>query len=96
LAAIEPSLRPLRLLGLSSERLALGIGLFIRLASLQRNTWLQLKQAYQVRGVHRPGLRLIIPSLRAGLRQADFMARALNVRSLASGRAHLQGHPRQE
>ena len=96
LAAIEPLLRPLRLLGLSSERLALGIGLFIRLASLQRNTWLQLKQAYQVRGVHRPGLRLITPSLRAGLRQADFMARALNVRSLASGRAHLQGHPRQE
>jgi len=96
LAAIEPLLRPLRLLGLSSEHLALGIGLFIRLASLQRSTWLQLKQAYRVRGVHRPGLRLITPSLRAGLRQADFMARALNVRSLASGRAHLQGHPQQE
>jgi biotin transport system permease protein len=96
LAAIEPLLRPLKLLGLSSDRLALGMGLFIRLASLQRGTWLQRKQAYRVRGVQRPGLRLIAPSLRAGLRQADAMARALNVRSLASGRAHLQGHPRQE
>jgi biotin transport system permease protein len=95
-AAIEPLLRPLRLLGLSSERLALGIGLFIRLASLQRSTWLQLKQAYQVRGVQRPRLRLIAPSLRAGLRQADFMAKALNARSFAAGQAHSQGHPRQE
>jgi biotin transport system permease protein len=96
LAAIEPLLRPLKLLGFSSERLALGIGLLTRLASLQRGTWIQLQQAYRVRGVQRPGLRLIAPSLRAGLRQADFMARALNVRSLASGRAHLQGHPQQE
>jgi biotin transport system permease protein len=95
-AAIEPLLRPLKLLGLSSERLALGIGLFIRLASLQRGTWLQLKQAYRVRGVQRPGLRLVAPSLRAGLRQADAMARALNARLPAAGQAHWQGHPRQE
>ncbi len=80
LAAIEPLLRPLKWLGLSSDRLALGIGLFIRLASFQRSTWLQLKQAYEVRGVQRPGLRLIAPSLREGLRQADFMARALMAR----------------
>ena len=88
LAAIEPLLRPLKLLGLSSERLALGIGLLIRLASLQRSTWLQLKQAYRVRGVQRPGLRLIAPSLRAGLRQADAMARALNARLPAAGQSH--------
>ena len=88
LAAIEPLLRPLKLLGLSSDRLALGMGLFIRLASLQRGTWLQLKQAYRVRGVQRPGLRLIAPSLRAGLRQADAMARALNARLPAAGQAH--------
>jgi biotin transport system permease protein len=96
LAAIEPLLRPPKLLGLSSERLALGIGLFIRLASLQRGTWLRLKQAYRVRSVQRPGLRLVAPSLRAGLRQADAMARALNARLPAAGRVHLQGHPRQE
>jgi biotin transport system permease protein len=96
LAAIEPLLRPLKLLGLSSDRLALGIGLLIRLASLQRSTWLQLKQAYRVRGVQRPGLRLITPSLRAGLRQADAMARALNARLPAAGQAHLQDRPRQE
>jgi biotin transport system permease protein len=88
LAAIEPLLRPLKLLGLSSDRSALGMGLFIRLASLQRGTWLQLKQAYRVRGVQRPGLRLIAPSLRAGLRQADAMARALNARLPAAGQAH--------
>jgi len=96
LAAIEPLLRPLRLLGLSSERLALGIGLLIRLASLQRSIWLQLKQAYRVRGVHRPGLRLITPSLRAGLRHADHMARALSARRPDAGQAHSQGHPPQE
>ena len=87
LAAIEPLLRPLKLLGLSSERLALGIGLLIRMASLQRDTWQQLRQAYQVRGVQRPGLRLITPSLRAGLRQADHMARALSARRVSTSPA---------
>jgi biotin transport system permease protein len=96
LAAIEPLLRPLQLLGLSSERLAFGMGLLIRMASLQRGTWQQLRQAYQVRGVQRPGLRLIAPSLRAGLRQADHMARALSARQPAAGQAHSQGRPRQE
>jgi biotin transport system permease protein len=87
LAAIEPLLRPLSLLGLSSERLALGAGLLIRMASLQRGTWQQLRQAYQVRGVQRPGLRLIAPSLRAGLRQADHMARALSARRVSTSPA---------
>ena len=96
LAGIEPLLRPLKLLGLSSERLALGMGLLMRMASLQRGTWQQLRQAYQVRGVRRPGLRLIAPSLRAGLRQADHMARALSARRVAAGQAHSQDHPRQE
>lgn len=96
LAAIEPLLRPLNGLGLSSERLALGMGLLIRMASLQRGTWQQLRQAYQVRGVQRPGLRLIAPSLRAGLRQADHMARALSARRTAARQSRLQGRPRQE
>jgi biotin transport system permease protein len=96
LAVIEPLLRPLKLLGFSSERLALGIGLFIRLASLQRGTWIQLKQAYRVRGVQRPGLRLIAPSLRAGLRHADHMARALSARRPDAGQAHSQDPRPQE
>lgn len=83
LAAIEPPLRPLRLLGLSTERLTLGIGLLIRMASLQLGTWLQLREAYQVRGVQRPGLRLIAPSLRAGLRQANHTSLALLSRETA-------------
>jgi biotin transport system permease protein len=87
LAAIEPLLRPLRLLGLSSERLALGMGLLIRMASLQRSTWQQLRRAYQVRGIQRPGLRLIAPSLRAGLRQADDMARAISARRVSTSPA---------
>lgn len=87
LAAIEPLLRPLNLLGLSSKRLALGMGLLIRMASLQRGTWQQLRQTYQVRGVQRPGLRLIAPSLRAGLRQADHMARALSARRVSTSPA---------
>ncbi len=87
LAAIEPLLRPLNWLGLSSERLALGMGLLIRMASLQRGTWEQLRQAYQVRGVQRPGPRLLAPSLRAGLRQADHMARALSARRVSTSPA---------
>ena len=96
LAAMEPLLRPMKLLGVSSERLALGMGLLIRLASLQRGTWELLRQAYQVRGVQRPGLRLLAPSLRAGLRQADHMARALSARRPAAGQVHSRGRPRQE
>jgi biotin transport system permease protein len=95
LAAIEPLLRPLNWLGLSSKRLALGMGLLIRMASLQRSAWEQARQAYQVRGVQRPGLRLIAPSLRGGLRQADHMARALSARRLGAGQSHSQGRPRQ-
>ena len=87
LAAIEPLLRPLSLLGLSSKRLALGMCLLIRMASMQRGTWQQLRQAYQARGVRRPGLRLIAPSLRAGLRQADHMARALSARRVSTSPA---------
>ncbi|MGA1694794.1 MAG: hypothetical protein ACO38B_07825 [Burkholderiaceae bacterium] len=88
LAAVEPLLRPLNSLGLSSERLALGVGLLIRVAGLQRCTWLQLQQAYQARGFARPGLRLIAPSLRAGLRQADVMAQALQARTPRADPAH--------
>lgn len=87
LAAIEPLLRPLNWLGLSSKRLALGMGLLIRMASMQRGTWQQLRRAYQVRGVQRPGLRLIAPSLRAGLRQADHMAKALSARRASTSPA---------
>jgi len=50
--------------GPSSNRLALGKGLVIHKASLQRGTWLHLRQACQVRGIQRPGLRLIAPNLR--------------------------------
>ena len=94
LAAIEPLLRPLNWLGLSSKRLALGMGLLIRMASLQRGTWQQLRQAYQVRGVQRPGLRLIAPSLRAGLRQADHMARALSARRVSTSPATFRPNSR--
>jgi biotin transport system permease protein len=90
LTAIEPLLRPLNLLGLSSERLSLSIGLLIRLATLQRSNWAQLNQAYQVRGVTKPGLKLLAPSLRAGLRQTDHMAQALNARLAAEESAHSQ------
>ena len=92
LEAIEPLLRPLKALGLSSERLALGMGLLIRMATLQRSTWVQLQQAYRARGVSRPGMRLLAPSVRAGLRQADQMAQALNARLPPAGRSHSQCH----
>ena len=84
LAAIEPVLRPLKLFGLSSQRLALGMGLLIRMATLQRGTWVQLQQAYRARGVSRPGMRLLAQSVRAGLRQADQMAQALNARTVTT------------
>lgn len=90
LSAIEPLLRPLNVLGLSSERLSLSIGLLIRLATFQRSNWAQLSQAYQARGITRPGLKLLAPSLRAGLRQADQMAQALNARLAAEGPVHSQ------
>jgi biotin transport system permease protein len=90
LAAIEPVLRPLERFGLSPQRLALGMGLLIRMATLQRGTWVQLQQAYRARRVSRPGMRLLAPSVRAGLRQADQMAQALNARLPPAGRSHSQ------
>ena len=81
LAAIEPLLRPLRITGVSSSRVALGMGLLIRTTSTQRDNWLQLQQAFLARGLRRPGLRIIPAMLRAGLRQADQMALALKART---------------
>ncbi len=88
LAAIEPLLRPLKRFGLSSQRLALGMGLLIRMATLQRGTWVQLQQAYRARGVSRTGMRLLASSVRAGLRQAEQMAQALNARLPPAEQAH--------
>jgi biotin transport system permease protein len=84
LAAIEPLLRPLRIIGVSSSRVALGMGLLIRTTSTQRDTWLQLQQAFLARGLRRPGLRIIPPMLRAGLRQVDQVALALKARTPAA------------
>jgi biotin transport system permease protein len=84
LAAIEPLLRPLRITGVSSSRVALGMGLLIRTTSTQRDNWLQLQQAFLARGLRRPGLRIIPPMLRAGLRQVDQVALALKARTPAA------------
>jgi biotin transport system permease protein len=94
--AIEPLLKPLAAVGLPPERLALAIGLLIRTASLQRNTWFQLQRAYLARGVKRPSLSLIAPSLRSGLRCAEHTALALRARRSFAGRGHSQLHQQQE
>lgn len=79
--AMLPLLRPLRAVGLSPKRLSLAIGLIIRLFSLQRRSWLQLRQSWAARSGLKPGLRIVAPSLRLGLQHADHMARALRARA---------------
>lgn len=90
MSAITPLLRPFRVLGLSPERLALGIGLLVRMAGLQRGVWLRLEQAWRARGLGKPGFKIVAPSLRAGLRHSDQMATALHARTaLADSAASL-------
>jgi len=79
--AVLPLLMPLRAVGLSPRRLSLAMGLIIRLVSLQRRTWLQLRQSWAARSKIKPGLRIVPPIFRLGLKQADHMARALRARS---------------
>lgn len=81
MAAMLPLLKPLRAVGLSPRRLSLAMALIIRLASLQRRTWLQLRQSWAARSRARPGLRIVPPSLRLGLKSADHMAWSLRARS---------------
>ena len=79
--AMLPLLKPLGAVGLSPRRLSLAIALIIRLASLQRSTWLQLRQSWAARSKVKPGLRIVPASFRLGLKHADHMAWALRARS---------------
>lgn len=88
--AILPLLMPLHAVGLSPRRLSLAIALIIRLASLQRSNWLQLRQSWAARSKVKPGLRIMPPSFRLGLKHADHMAWALRARSASDGEISCQ------
>jgi biotin transport system permease protein len=64
LNAIRRFLRPLENMGLSVQKLAVGVGLVIRMAGLLRERLTLVTQAIQARTGHRSGLKTVTPLIR--------------------------------
>jgi biotin transport system permease protein len=64
LNAIRRFLSPLEAIGLSVQRLAVGVGLVIRMAGLLRERLALVSQAIQARTSQRAGLKTVVPLIR--------------------------------
>lgn len=73
-------LRPLALLGVRVESIALAIALVIRFVPLVLENWRRHEESWRARSPRRPGWRLLRPFLADTLRLADHAAEALDAR----------------
>jgi len=80
LAVLEALMRPLRHLGVPTERIALGIGLMLRFAENFYVQWQRLDDAHRARTGQGGGLRLLAPLTIRTLQTAERVADALAAR----------------
>lgn len=80
LAVLEAVLRPLRLLGVRTERVALALGLMLRFAENFHVQWRRLDDAHRARTGRGGGLKLLAPLTIRTLQTADRVADALAAR----------------
>lgn len=80
LAVLEAVLRPLRHVGVPTERVALALGLMLRFAENFYVQWRRLDDAHRARTGRGGGLRLLAPLTIRTLQTADRVADALAVR----------------
>jgi biotin transport system permease protein len=79
-AALQPILRPLRIFGLSDQRLSLSIGIMLRWVSLLQAEWSRTRTAFAARGCARPRMRITGPLMHRSAQTAQQMSEALAAR----------------
>lgn len=84
--ALAPLLRPLRMFGVSSERISFCVAYVIRLVPLLLEQWQLYADAWRARTGNRPGWRLIAPLFANILRMAGRHAEALDARGFGASR----------
>jgi len=82
LDALAPLLWPLRIIGLQPKSIGMGVALMIRSVGLLARDWQQTREAFEARGLKRPGLRLIAPVMSRMMRRAQALSEALAARRL--------------
>ena len=82
LDALTPLLWPMRIIGLRPKSIGMGVALMIRGVGLLARDWQQTRQAFEARGLKRPGLRLIAPVMSRMMRRAQALSEALAARRL--------------
>lgn len=81
-AALGPVLKPLRLLGLSEQRLGLAIGIMLRWVSLLQANWSETRTAFAARGCSRPRMRITGPVMQRSAHTAQSLSESLAARRL--------------
>lgn len=84
--AIEPAMKPLRLVGLEPAKIALAVALVLRFAPALMEEWRRRDEAWRARTGRRASLRLLAPFLGSVLRLADQVAEALDARGFGRRR----------
>jgi biotin transport system permease protein len=79
-AALQPILRPLRIFGLSDQKLSLSIGIMLRWVSLLQTEWTRTRTAFAARGCDRPRMHITGPLMHRAGQTAQQMSEALAAR----------------
>lgn len=79
--SLHPVLRPIRFLGVDTQKLSLMVALVIRFVPLLLSLWHAQSEAWRARANRSGGVRLIAPFVRETLRLADHVSEALAARS---------------
>ncbi|MEP3045163.1 MAG: energy-coupling factor transporter transmembrane component T [Roseibium sp.] len=85
LEAVLPLFKPLKWIGLSQRKPALGVTLVLRFAPHLLEVFSMLQEAYQARTGRRTSWRLIAPFALQSLRMSDNVAEALTARGGSEG-----------
>jgi biotin transport system permease protein len=78
--ALMPVLRPLRILGLKPDRLALAVALVVRFVPVLFAQWQSQRDAWRARSNRSPGLKLLAPFITEALKRTDEIAESIAAR----------------
>jgi biotin transport system permease protein len=80
ISALRPVLAPLRLIGLSPQRLSLAMALMLRWVNLLQKDWSSARTAFAARGCYRPKMKITGPVMHRAAQTAQNLSEALAAR----------------